>query len=121
VGNSFGPKASQDLRFKSAKAFFDGKDAQATLDEAFWPYADYLRYGDPHARPDVVPSEVANGTDLMHRIEGAPIALPYISSNRITVFTIIDTAEGTVNSYGFDTAQPDSQVFLVDSFKMSGY
>ena len=41
---------------------------------------------------------------------------PYLESNTITEFSIFDTATGLVNSYYFDTSDPDSEVVLFDSF-----
>jgi hypothetical protein len=42
--------------------------------------------------------------------------LPYIASNRLTLFSILDTADGSVTSYAFDTGSPDSDVRAVDRF-----
>ncbi|MEL4897036.1 metallophosphoesterase family protein [Crocosphaera sp. Alani8] len=42
--------------------------------------------------------------------------LPYIASNEITVFSILDTEKGTVSSYYFDTRKPDSNVIKFDEF-----
>ena len=43
-------------------------------------------------------------------------SLPYIASNDITVFSILDTVRGSVSSYRFDTRDPDSQVIKFDEF-----
>ncbi len=45
--------------------------------------------------------------------------IPYIASNEITVFSIFDTATGTISSYRFDTTQPKSQVIKFDEFKLN--
>jgi hypothetical protein len=45
--------------------------------------------------------------------------LSYIASNDITVFTILDTAKGTVSSYRFDTRLSDSKVIKFDEFSLS--
>ena len=45
--------------------------------------------------------------------------LPYIASNNITVFSILNTEEGTVSSYRFDTRQPDSEVIKFDQFQLN--
>lgn len=42
--------------------------------------------------------------------------LPYIASNDITIFSILDTGTGTVKSYYFDTRKPDSEVIIFDEF-----
>ncbi|MFM7437488.1 MAG: metallophosphoesterase, partial [Snowella sp.] len=46
--------------------------------------------------------------------EGQP--LPYIASNDITVFSIFDTAVGSISSYRFDTRDPDGDVVKFDEF-----
>ena len=44
--------------------------------------------------------------------------LPYIANNDITVFSILNTEQGTVSSYRFDTRQPNSEVIKFDEFKL---
>lgn len=44
--------------------------------------------------------------------------LPYIASNDITVFSILDTETGTVSSYWFDTRQLESDVVKFDQFPL---
>jgi hypothetical protein len=45
--------------------------------------------------------------------------LPYVASNDITVFSILDTGTGTVSSYRFDTLKPESEVVKFDEFKLT--
>lgn len=45
---------------------------------------------------------------------------PYIASNDVTAFSILDTATGTVSSYYFDTRQPGSAVVKFDEFNVNG-
>ena len=45
---------------------------------------------------------------------------PYIASNDISVFSILDTATANVSSYRFDTHQPDSKVIKFDQFSLNG-
>jgi hypothetical protein len=73
---------------------------------------DYVRQGDPGGLAPIVPT-VAPLTGP----SGAP--LPYVASNDITVFTILDSAAGVVRSYRFDTRDPDSPVVLFDEFPLS--
>jgi len=40
------------------------------------------------------------------------------SSNRVTVFSILDSGEGTVRSYAHDTQCPRSPAFEVDCFPL---
>ena len=59
--------------------------------------------------PNIAPLQDENGNDL-----------PYIASNDITVFSILDTEKGTVSSYRFDTRQPASEVITFDEFNITG-
>ncbi len=76
-----------------------------------WESQDYAPSGDPWGlepvTPTIAPILPENGQPM-----------PYISSNEITVFSIFDTAMGTVSSYRFDTREPDSEVIKFDEFKL---
>ncbi len=71
----------------------------------------YVATGDPNGLEPVVPT-------IKPLVDDSDQPLPYIASNEITVFSILDTAKGTVSSYRFDTRQPDSSVVKFDEFKM---
>lgn len=71
----------------------------------------YTALDDPNGLDPVVPT-IAPLTDDA----GQP--LPYLSSNDITAFSILDTATGTVSSYRFDTRQPNSEVIKFDEFQL---
>jgi len=118
VGNSFGPFGGPNNRVTWATQFYPDADTNDTRDNDFWDPADYPRVGDPHNRPDVVPSEVVNGIDFMRDVDGTDPAKPYLSSNTFTVFTIIDSGEGTVRSYAHDTNFPLAPAILVDCFAL---
>lgn len=68
--------------------------------------------GNPNGLPPIVPNIAPLTNDT-----GEP--LPYIASNDITVFSIFDTATGTVSSYRFDTRQPNSSPVEFDRFKLT--
>ncbi|MGB3755281.1 MAG: metallophosphoesterase [Rivularia sp. (in: cyanobacteria)] len=71
----------------------------------------YIEAGNPNGLEAIVPSiKPLNGED------GKPI--PYIASNEITIFSILDTGNGTVNSYYFDTTKPEEKVVKFDQFKL---
>jgi Calcineurin-like phosphoesterase len=70
---------------------------------------DYAAIGDPNGLEPVVPT-IAPLLDENGR------SLPYIASNDITVFSILDTSNGMVSSYRFDTRKPDSKVVIFDEF-----
>ncbi|HEY2810401.1 MAG TPA: metallophosphoesterase [Rhabdochlamydiaceae bacterium] len=69
----------------------------------------YAKVGDPYGLSPIVPT-IAPLKDA----KGMP--LPYIASNEITVFSIFNTAIGSVDSYYFNTAQPESEVVHFDRF-----
>jgi hypothetical protein len=73
---------------------------------------DYAPFNDPNGLEPVMPA-IAPLTDDNGNL------LPYIASNEITAFSILDTATGTVSSYRFDTRQPDSEVVKFDEFTLS--
>jgi hypothetical protein len=75
------------------------------------PSDQYRPIGDPNGLDPIVPS-IAPLTDEFGK------ELPYIASNEITVFSILDTRSGTVSSYRFDTRQPNSEVIKFDEFSL---
>ncbi|NER19189.1 MAG: metallophosphoesterase [Symploca sp. SIO1C2] len=72
---------------------------------------DYTAVGDPNGLEPVMPN-----LSPMFGEDQQP--LPYIASNDITVFSILDTATGTVSSYRFDTREAASGVGKFDEFKI---
>ncbi|GIG87089.1 metallophosphoesterase family protein [Plantactinospora endophytica] len=73
---------------------------------------DHVLQGDPGGLPAVVPT-IAPLTGPT----GAP--LPYVASDDITVFSVLDSVAGVVRSYRFDTREPDSPVLLFDEFPLA--
>jgi hypothetical protein len=71
----------------------------------------YVATGNPNGLDPVIPT-----IDPLKDLTGQP--LPYIASNHITVFSILDTGTGTVSSYRFDTQQPESPVIKFDEFSL---
>jgi hypothetical protein len=76
-----------------------------------WDPANAAALGDPNGLEPIPPS-------IDPETDGARV-LPYIASNRLTLFSILDTADGSVTSYAFDTGSPDSEVRAVDRFILS--
>ncbi|MEQ9672097.1 metallophosphoesterase family protein [Coleofasciculus sp. G2-EDA-02] len=73
---------------------------------------DYAATGDPNGLEPILPTIAPlRGEDNQ--------PLPYIASNDITVFSILDTSTGIVSSYRFDTTKPDSDVIEFDEFKIA--
>lgn len=81
--------------------------------ELFEPYQQqyYVPQGDPNGLAPVIPAIAPLTND-----QGTP--LPYLASNDITAFSILDTATGQVSSYYFDTRQPNSAVVKFDEFAL---
>ena len=102
VGNSYGAHLSDNPR----------QVPQQMDNQALGLYReDYAAVGDPNGLDPVMPSQVTPKND-----QGQPI--PYIASNDLTAFSILDTTSGTVSSYYFDTRQPKSSVIKFDEFSL---
>ena len=71
----------------------------------------FVAIGNPNGLSPIVPTIAPLTTD-----SGEP--LPYIASNDITVFSIFETATGTVSSYRYDTRVQDDPAILFDQFKL---
>ena len=73
---------------------------------------EYTALGDPNGLEPVVPT-------LSPLLGADSQPLPYIASNEITVFSILDTSTGRVSSYRFDTREPASEVVKFDEFSLA--
>jgi hypothetical protein len=82
--------------------------------EGPWSAFDYPRIGDPQGRVPVAP----NRFDAMAELLGGDPGLPFLCSNEVTAFTIVDTGEGTARSYVFDFRRPASEVVEMDCFPL---
>ena len=71
----------------------------------------YVATGDPNGLEPIVPT-------IAPLLDESGAALPYIASNDITVFSILETATGTISSYRYDTRTPDSPAVKFDEFKL---
>lgn len=69
----------------------------------------YRPYGDPNGLDPIIPT-------IAPLLDEKGQTLPYIASNDITVFSILDTATGSISSYRFDTREPISKVIKFDKF-----
>lgn len=92
VGNSYG-------------AYLGDKKRPVPLDR------NYAAIGNANGLPAIIPN-IAPLMDWFNQ------PLPYIASNDVTVFSILDTEKGTVSSYRFDTRYPDSEVIKFDEFDL---
>ena len=74
--------------------------------------AEYAATGDPNGLEAVMPT-------LAPLLGDDKQPLPYIASNDITAFSILDTGTGTVSSYRFDTRTPKSEAVKFDEFRLA--
>lgn len=103
VGNTYGAYLDQKRPVPPAEAgpAFNGYQAEY-----------YAATGDPNGLSPVVPT-------LAPQLDDQNQPLPYIASNEITAFSILDTGSGDVSSYYFDTRQPESEVVEFDRFSLT--
>jgi hypothetical protein len=93
-----------------------GNSYGAYLDEKKRPVptaypSEYVAAGDPNGLDAVIPT-------IAPLLGENDQPLPYVASNEITVFSILDTGAGTVSSYRFDTRYPQSKVIKFDEFSL---
>jgi hypothetical protein len=79
-----------------------------------WDADNYARTDDPQGREPILPT-LANP---MVMFEGEPAPVPFVCSNNVTVFTILDTALGAVRSFVFDVRDPGGEVIEFDRFAL---
>lgn len=106
IGNTYGAYTSDNGAIRNdcvPFAYRDGDSYSSIVN--MWNRDYYLRTGDPNGLEPEKPS-----------VCDTPDGSPYISSNNITVFSILDTQKGTVDSYYYDTNSPESEVVMFDSF-----
>jgi hypothetical protein len=96
VGNSYG-------------AYLDDKKRPVPTKDTNLDPRNYKEIGDPNGLEPILPTISPLSND-----RGKP--QPYIDSNDITVFSILDTGKGTISSYRFDTRNPNSEVVKFDEF-----
>ena len=96
VGNSYG-------------CYIDGhKERGNAPDDDRFDVRNYPRSGDPHGLSPAMPTEFSPLTDN----DGVP--LPCVDRNDLTIFTILDTGKGALQSYIYDTREPESPPRLFD-------
>lgn len=94
-----------------------GNSYGAALGEKKRPVPDtksenYAATGNPNGLDPIIPT-------IAPLVNENNQPMPYIASNDLTVFSILDTAAGTVSSYHFDTREPNSPVIKFDEFSLN--
>ncbi|MEN8446678.1 MAG: metallophosphoesterase, partial [Cyanobacteria bacterium J06555_13] len=106
VGNSYGAHTIDNFRkVPTAEAVKAANDLKLFQEN-------YRAIGDPNGLTPVEPTLAPIKDDA-----GKP--LPYIASNDITSFSILNTGSATISSYYFDTRNPSSEVVKFDEFKLT--
>lgn len=76
-----------------------------------WPAGDHPVAGDPGGLSPVVPTERPDR-------DGGGRPLPYLASDEITAFTVLDTGREEVLTYAYDTTRPDDEPWVLDRFAL---
>lgn len=79
-----------------------------------WNPADYPGSGEPHGRPMQMPTLF----NPMRELAGAPADLPFVASNVLTTFSILETQSGIVSSYVYDTRDASAPTRKFDEFSL---
>lgn len=79
-----------------------------------WDKANYPRTDDPFGRQPVYPT-LANPMQLW---AGEPQPVPFVSSNDISTFSILDTGMGAVRSFAIDLRNPQAEPIEFDRFHL---
>jgi len=74
-------------------------------DMTYFDRKDFVLSGDPAGLKPIAPLFLDGRT-------------PYITSNTITVFSILNTKTGLVSSYAYDTEKPKKGAYKIDYFKL---
>jgi hypothetical protein len=99
VGNTFGAYPSDGPTSRTLPGPDDGWQVR------------YARRGDAGGLDPITPTVAA-----MSSPGGVP--LPYLASDAVTAFSMLDPGAGVVRSYRFDTADPEAEVVLFDEFAL---
>lgn len=105
IGNTYNCFMEPDIRSDYPSAIDKDDPRHAIADN--WDKENYVLSGDPYGLKPESPN-----------IKKLPDNKPYLASNTITAFSVLDTGKGTVDSYYFDTENPDKGVVLFDSFNI---
>ena len=105
-GNTYNAFLDTKSRTDAWPSVFNDGNSRADL-AGNWDKDNYVLQGDPYGLSPIAPT-----------VSPLPGNEPYLMSNTITAFSVFDTGTGMVDSYYFDTTQPDSEVVHFDSFPM---
>lgn len=117
VGNSYGAYFVDDsgVYTKALRADYADFWQEVNANSPRWNIANYAPHGDPQGRQMILPSEFS---PMSAENENYP-KLPFVASNALSVFSVLETDSGLVKSYVFDPAQPGSKASLFDQFSIA--
>lgn len=107
VGNNYGGYYKEGDARTFAPSAFNRDDGFYSI-RSKWNADNYAMRGDPLGLEPEYPSEAE-----------LPDGLPYLASDTVTAFSILDTGRGVVDSYYYDTQDADSEAVLFDSFPIN--
>jgi len=108
-GNTYNAFLDTKSRTDAWPSVFNGGDRAALAEN--WNQDNYVLQGDPYGLSPIAPN--------LAELPNATANEPYLMSNSVTAFSVLDTRTGTVDSYYFDTSDSDSQVVKFDSFPIA--
>jgi hypothetical protein len=117
VGNCFGATWDGSAGWPFPNASSGGRRsfrASLASGEHPWDAKDYPEFGEPYGRTPIYPTEF----NPMVEMAGAKSEVPFLCSNDLTAFSILDTADGVVRSYVVDGADPLAEPRLFDVFSL---
>ncbi|MDO6711582.1 fibronectin type III domain-containing protein [Aliiglaciecola sp. 2_MG-2023] len=116
VGNSYGAYYvdSSGVYTNDVRSSYADFWADVNSENPRWAIEDYPPNGDPQGRAMSFPTVFSP----MSLENDAYPNLPFVTSNTLSVFSILDTGTGTVQSYVFDPTNLNSEVQLFDEFSI---
>lgn len=126
VGNTYGGFCSVSFKLENKEKLENGEIAVCGDGKIRTDYPESLNANNRYSaiskewdRKNYVLSGDSNGLEpIMPNVADLPEKAPFLASNTITAFSVLDTKKGTVDSYYFDTENPESEVVLFDSFTL---
>lgn len=106
-GNTYNAFLDTKSRTDAWPSALNSGNSRAAL-ASNWNVDDYVLQGDPYGLSPIAPT--------LASLPNATPDEPYLMSNTVTEFSILDTGTGKVESYYYDTTKPGSEVVKFDSF-----
>lgn len=117
VGNSYGAYFQDNSAqyTKNKRASYADFWADVASETPRWAAHDYPAFGDPQGREMAYPTIYSP----MSMLNDSYPNLPFVASNDLSVFSVLDTQSGSVKSYVFDPSDLKGDVLLFDEFSVN--